>query len=154
MGGSWTAVFWAGFVASILAACAFWVFRTFGWTLFSPTSQLGCLIFDDPRLPMTETVGVGLFLALGTTVVALAHAWLLALFGGPGWGTGILAGLLHGAATTAALPWLARLSRCVRQGRLPQPGRFGLDWGRATPAAVVAGHVVYGGILGAVLAAF
>ena len=154
MGGSWTAIFWAGFVASILAACAFWVFRTFGWTRFSPTSQLGCLFYDDPRLPMAETVGFVLFMALGTTVLAALYAWLLGALGGPGWGAGMLLGALHGALTAGALPWLARASRCVRQGRLPPPGRFGLAWGRATPAAVVVGHAAYGAILGGVLAGF
>ena len=154
MGGTWATVLWAGFVASILAACAFWLFRTLGWTRFSPTSQLGCLFFDDPRLPMTESVGFALFVAAGTTVLAAAYAAVLGALGGPGWGTGILAGALHGALVAGALPWLSRASRCVRQGRIPPPGHLGLAWGRATPALIILGHAVYGGILGAVLAGF
>jgi hypothetical protein len=151
---SWSAVVWSGFVASILAASVFWLFRSFEWTRFSPTTQLGCLFFREPGVPLTETVGVLLFLLLGVTVVPAAYAAVLPMLGGPGWGSGMLAGGLHGAAVAAALPLLSRISGCVREGRLPPPGPLGLAWGQATPAVVLAGHLVYGGILGGVLAAF
>jgi len=153
MGGSWSGIVWAGFIASVLAACVFWLFRTFEWTRFSPTSQLGCLFYDDPRLPMAETAGFAIFLALGATVAALAHLGVMRLLGGPGAWTGMAAGALFGVLAAAALPWLARASRCVRMGRLPPPGRMGLEWGRATPVALLVGSMVYGGIFGAVLAA-
>jgi RsiW-degrading membrane proteinase PrsW (M82 family) len=78
----------------------------------------------------------------------------MGVMGGAGWGTGIVAGLLLGAAAAAALPLLERVSRCVKAGRLPPPGRFGLQWGRATPWAVVAGYVAYGAVMGGVLVAF
>ena len=121
MGGTWGGIVWAGFVAGVLAAGVFWLFRTLSLTQLSATGQLGCLFLDDPRLPMTETLGFGLFLALHATLVA------------------------------AALPWLAKASRCVRMGRLPPPGRLGLEWGQATPVALIAGFAVYGGVFGAVL---
>ena len=54
----------------------------------------------------------------------------------------------------AALPLLERVSGCVKQGRLPPPGRFGMEWGRATPWAVLAGYVAYGAVMGGVLVAF
>lgn len=152
--GSWSAIFWSGFVASILAACAFWLFRSFGWTRFSPGTQLGCLFYREPGVPLTETVGFLLFLLLGVTLVPAAYAVAMRPAGGAGWGSGLLVGLLHGLATVAVLPLLARFDACVREGRLPEPGRFGLGWGRATPAAVLTGHLVYGGILGGLLAAF
>jgi hypothetical protein len=151
MGGTWVAVVWAGFVASILAAFAFWLFRTLGLTRFSPTAQLGCLLFDDPRLPATDTVGFVLFVALGSTLLAALYAALMRAVGGPGWGPGLLVGAVHGAMMVGALPWLAKADRCVRMGRVPPPGRFGLQWGKYTPAVLVAGCAVYGGILGAVL---
>jgi hypothetical protein len=154
LGGSWGAIVWAGFVAGILAACVFWLFRTFDWTQYTPTRQLGCLLYDDPRLPMAETVGFALFLLLCATVMAAAYALVLGALGGPGWGSGMLAGAVHGAGVAAALPYLSRASRCVTMGRLPPPGRFGLGWGRATPAAVTLGYAVYGGVFGAVLAGF
>jgi hypothetical protein len=152
MGGYWSGIVWAGFIASVLAACVFWLFRALDLTRFSPTSQLGCLLFDDPRLPITETVGVLIFLVLGTTVTAALFAGIMRMLGGPGWISGAGAGVLVGLAVAGALPWLARVNRCVRMGRLPPPGRMGLAWGRATPVALVVGSAAYGGVLGAVLA--
>jgi hypothetical protein len=151
MGGTWGGIVWAGFVAGVLAAGVFWLFRTLALTRLSATGQLGCLFLDDPRLPMTETLGFVLFLALHATLVAAVYAAVLRALGGPGWGTGVAAGGVHGLLVAAALPWLARASRCVRMGRLPPPGRLGLDWGQATPVALIAGFAVYGGVFGAVL---
>jgi hypothetical protein len=154
MGGSVGAVVWAGFVATILSACVFWVFRTFEWTRFSPSTQLGCLLFREPGVPITETVGFLLFLGLGVSLIPAVFVGIMRLFGGVGWGTGMAAGALVGAAAAAALPLLERVSKCVQAGRLPPPGRFGMGWGRATPWAVIAGHVAYGAVLGGVLVAF
>jgi hypothetical protein len=151
MGGTWGGIVWAGFVAGVLAAGVFWLFRTLALTQLSATGQLGCLFFDDPRLPMTETLGFGLFLALHATLIAAVYAAVLRALGGAGWGTGMAAGAVHGLLVAAALPWLARASRCVRMGRLPPPGRLGLEWGQATPVALIAGFAVYGGVFGAVL---
>jgi hypothetical protein len=154
MGASWSAIVWAGFVASILSACVFWLFRSFHLTEFSPTTQLGCLFFREPNVPLTETVGFLLFLALGVSLVPAVYAVVLGVLGGPGWVTGGLAGVVHGSAAVAALPLLARTSQCIREERISAPGRFGLHWGQATPVAMVAGHAAYGGIVGAVLGAF
>jgi hypothetical protein len=153
MGTGWSIVLWAGFAATVLSACVFWLFRTLKLTQWSPTLQLGALFYDDPRLPLTETVGLALFMALGTTVVAGAYAALMAALGGAGWGSGLLLGVLHGGATAAAAPWLGRVNRVVSAGRLPRPGRFGMAWGRWTPAAVMAGHAAYGAVLGGILGA-
>ncbi|HWK89544.1 MAG TPA: hypothetical protein VNP72_06095 [Longimicrobium sp.] len=154
MGGSWSAIVWAGLTASILSACVFWLFRSFAWTRFSPSTELGCLFFREPNVPLTETVGFFLFLALGISLVPALYALLMGALGGPGWGTGTLAGLLNGVLVVAALPLLERVSGCIKEGRVPPPGRFGVGWGRATPLAVLVGHGVYGAILGGVLAGF
>jgi hypothetical protein len=154
MGASWIAIVWAGFVATVLSACVFWLFRSLNLTEFSPTTQLGCLFFREPDVPLTETAGFLLFFALGVTVVPLLYAGVFATSGGPGWGPGVLAGTVHGMAAAAALPLLERVSACVREGRVPPPGRFGMSWGRLTPLAVVAGHAAYGAVVGGVLRAF
>jgi hypothetical protein len=153
MGGSWVDVVWAGFVAGVLAASVFWLFRALGLTRFSATGQLGCLVYDDPRLPMTETLGFLLFLGVHATLIAAIYAGLLRMGGGAGWGRGMAIGAVHGVLVAATLPWLARVNRCVRMGRIPAPGRLGLEWGRATPVALLVGFAVYGGVFGAVLRA-
>lgn len=151
MGGTWGGIVWSGFVAGVLAASVLWLFRTLGLTRLSATGQLGCLFYDDPRLPMAETLGFGLFLALHATLLAALFAALLRAAGGPGWGTGVGIGGVFGVAVAAALPWLAKASRCVRMGRVPAPGHLGFEWGQATPVALIAGYAVYGGVLGAIL---
>lgn len=151
---SWSATIWSGFVASVLAACVFWLFRTFNLTLFNPTTQLGCLFHDEPRGPVTETVGLAVYLVLGVTLVAAVYGVLMRVLGGAGWDAGVVVGAVHGVLTVAALPVLGKASRCVRNGRIPHPGRLGLQWGASTPAVVVLGHMVYGGVLGAVLSGF
>lgn len=153
MGTSWGNIVWAGFAASVLAACVFWLFRTLDWTRVGMMSFVGGFVGEDPRVPLTETAGLVLFLGLGTTILAGLYAWLMHAAGGAGWGSGSLVGMLHGGAMVAALPWLARVNRGVRAGRIPQPGRAGLQWGRAAPAGVVVGHVVYGAVLGGILGA-
>lgn len=151
---TWSAILWAGLVATTLAAACFWLFRTFGLTEFSPSGQLGCLFLGNPRLPATEGLGTVLLFVLGSTLVAWLYAALLQRAGGVSLGGGALLGLVHGGIAVAAFPLLGTISACVRSGFLPPPGRFGLAWGRWTPAGVVAGHVVYGATLGATLAAF
>lgn len=151
---TWSAILWAGLVATTLSAACFWLFRTFGWTDFNPSSQLGCLFFGNPRLPLAESVGLVMLFLLGSTVVAWLYAAVLRQTGGVSLAGGALMGLAHGAVTVASFPVLGTISACVRSGFLPPPGAFGLGWGRGTPAGVVAGHVVYGATLGAALAAF
>ncbi|MDB4948770.1 MAG: hypothetical protein JWM27_1419 [Gemmatimonadetes bacterium] len=153
MGTTWGTLVLAGFTASVLSACAFWLFRALKVTEFSPTTQLGCLVSGDPRLPLTETVGVVLFMLLGCTLLPLLYAAAMRGLGGVGWGTGAAVGAVHGVLAAAGLPWAARYSACVRNGHLPLPGMLGVRWGAATPAVVVAGHVLYGAVLGAVMGA-
>lgn len=150
----WLVVIWSGFVASALAAAFFWLVRSFGWTRFNPFVQLGCLFFKDPRSPITETAGFLCFILLGSTVIPALYALVLARVAGPSWGSGVALGLLHGAVAAAALPLLGTISACVRAGAESRPGWFGIEWGWPTPVGVMGGHLVYGGVTGAVLASF
>jgi hypothetical protein len=143
----------AGLVASALAAALFSAARSYGLTTFSPAVHLGCLVADDHRLPMTETLGLFIHFLLGSTVVPAAYAVALPGLGGPGWVSGGAMGLLHGGAVIATLPWLARVNRCVLAGRIPPPGRFGQGWGRNTAVVVMCAGVLYGAVVGAILGA-
>ena len=148
------AVLWAGFVATVLAAVWYWLVRAVGLTSFSPTVQLGCLVLRDPRGPVTETTGLVLFLALGSSLIAVIYAGLMRSMGDVSWSAGAIIGVIHGFLFVALLPVLGMADACVRSGRAPRPGRWGLHWGRPTPVAVVVGHALYGAVLAAVLGAF
>lgn len=149
-----SAVLWAGFAATVLTACWYWLGRTLGWTSYSPLLQLGCIVLRQVRGAISETVGTVLFLVLGSTLVAALYAALLTRTGEVSWASGAVLGVIHGVLFTAALPAVATIDACVRDGRLPPPQRWGIGWGWPTPAVVVVGHAVYGAVLGAVLAAF
>lgn len=145
---------WAGFVATMLQLAYFGLVHSFGLSRFSPTVQLGCIFLRNPRSPSTDTLGYVLLVVLGSTVVPLLYALVLGAWSGPSWSAGLLLGGVHGALVAAALPGLGTISACIRSGALPAPGPFGIEWGKFTPANVVLGHVLYGGVAGAILAGF
>ncbi|HET8654715.1 MAG TPA: hypothetical protein VFL93_04315 [Longimicrobiaceae bacterium] len=145
-------VAWAGFIAIISSAVLFWLLRALRLTTFSPSEQLGGIFLTDPRHPGADSLGFFVLLVLGTLVFPEIYRWLLSA--GPGvtaaWGA--LLGTVHGFVAAAALPLLGTISASVRAGRTRRPGPFGRTWGRMTPVVVVAGHAVYGAVLGATLA--
>jgi hypothetical protein len=151
---NWIAIAWSGFVATTLAASFFWLVRSLGWTTFSPTVQLGCIVSRDPLHPLTETLGVVFLFLLGSTVVPALYSLVLADWTGVSGAAGALLGLVHGLVAAALLPTLGMISACVRSGAISPPGYFGVRWGWLTPVGVVVGHLLYGGVTGAVLAAF
>jgi hypothetical protein len=151
---NWVAIGWSGFVATTLATAFFWAFRSLGWTLFSPTVQIGGIFFRDPDSPNTETLGFVILFLLGSTLLPALYAVVMGSWTGIGWPGGAVVGLVHGVIAAAALPLIGTISASVRSGPLPHPGQFGLSWGRMTPVAVILGHGVYGAIVGAVLAGF
>lgn len=150
----WSAILWAGFIATTLGVACAWVFRTFEWTELSPATQVGSLFFANPRLPATEGLGLLLLFVLGSSLVPAVYYGVLSAADAVSWGGGAVIGGVHGALAVAALPLAGRYGAAVREGRLRPPGRLGLEWGWGTPAAILVGHLVYGGVLGASLDAF
>jgi hypothetical protein len=49
---------------------------------------------------------------------------------------------------------IGTVSACVRTGRIPPPGPFGIGWGKPTPGIIFAGHMLYGAVVAAILAGF
>jgi hypothetical protein len=149
-----SSLIWSGLVATTLALAFFWVARSLRWTEFSPTVQLGSLIIPDPRKPITETVGFLLLLVLGTTLLPLLFGWLLRFWGGPAWLGGLVIGGFAGIAVAGLLSLVGTGSALVRSGAFSPPGPFGIGWGRPTPAVILAGSMLYGALVAAVLAGF
>lgn len=151
---SWSVLLWSGVIATTFAAATFWAFHNLGWTRFTPGTMLAALMFRDVRAPLAETVGQVVFFVLGSVVLPWGYGYLFALVGGPGTWTGGALGALHGLVVALIMPVFGTISASVRHGRESPPGWLGLGWGKATPFSLLVGHLVYGGVLGASLAAF
>lgn len=150
----WVALGFSGFVATILALVFFWLARSFHWTTFSPTILLGCLVLPDARRPLTETAGFLLLLLGGSTVGAVLFRTILEGASLRGWLGGVAVGGVMGILISVVSPLVGMNTACVRAGSIPPPGPFGIAWGRATPAVILMGSVVYGVSFAAIHAGF
>jgi hypothetical protein len=148
------AIAWAGFVGTTVATAFYWLASSLRLTRFSPTVLLGCLITRDPRRPITDTVGLVLMFAAGSTLLpALVWAFLSG-WAGPPWIGGVIVGGVLGLLVAGALPLYGRISTCVKTRMIPPPGPFGIGWGRPTPGIIFAGNVLYGAVVAAILGGF
>jgi hypothetical protein len=151
---NWIAIGFAGFVGTIVALAFFWLAHSLRWTSLSPAVTVGCLFTRQPRAPITETIGFAVILILGTTLLPALFQLVLAGVSITAWIAGTFFGIFLGLVTAASMPLYGMISACVRAGVLPAPGKFGLKWGRPTPAVLSAGLAIYGGVAGAILGAF
>lgn len=153
-GIGWVELIFSGVVATVLAVSLLGLVRSFGLSEFSVTVQIGCLFRADPRSPATDLLGFVLLLVAGSTVGPLLYLEVLRRWGEFGWRAAVGLGFVQGTVAVLLFPALGRLSGCVRGGATEKPGWFGLNWGRGTPAGVIAGSMLYGAALGALLGAF
>jgi hypothetical protein len=139
---------WGGLTATLvvtwLGALATWN----GLTGLRPGRLLGCLLLRDPAAWGTALLGGALHLLLGTVVFPAGYVALFEWLDRADAPLGLLLGAAHGVLAGAALPLLARRSRCARAGDAPDPGLFGHRLGAATPLGLLVVHLLYGGLLG------
>ena len=129
-------------------------------------SELGLTRMDLPFLlgtALTENrvrakaLGYGIHVAFGL-VFAVGYWLIFRAIDESGWLVGALLGLLHGVFAATALvnvllplvhPRMATpLTAAGQTPLLEAPGFLMLNYGRATPAVTLAGHVAYGAIVG------
>jgi hypothetical protein len=129
-------------------------------------SELGLTRIDLPFLLGTaltqnrvraKAVGYALHFAFGL-LFALAYWVVFRVLDESGWLLGAALGLLHGVFAATALvnvllplvhPRMANpLTAAGRSPLLEPPGFLMLNYGRATPAVTLAGHVAYGAVVG------
>jgi len=91
---------------------------------------------------------------VGTTLLPGLFRFVLAGVSIRAWIAGTFFGIFLGLVTAACMPLYGMISACVRAGVLRAPGKFGVRWGRLTPAVLSAGLAIYGGVAGAILGAF
>ena len=115
-----------------------------------------------PDRTRARVLGYALHFVAGL-IFALGYYVVFVTLGRAGWQLGMLFGLLHGlfSGTTLVnvlLPAMhprmgSSLSASNTTPLLEPPGFLMLNYGRATPVVTVAAHIVYGGIIGAFVAA-
>jgi hypothetical protein len=129
-------------------------------------SELGLTRMDLPFLLGTavtedrvhaKAIGYGIHVAFGV-LFALAYWIVFRVIDESGWLVGAALGAVHGVFATTALvnvllplvhPRMATpLTAADQSPLLEPPGFLMLNYGRATPAVTLAGHVAYGAIVG------
>ena len=130
-------------------------------SLLRAASELGMTRMDIPFLLGTafsehrvhaKAIGYGVHAAFGL-LFALAYWAVFAVVDESGWLVGALLGLLHGvfASTTLVLVHPRMASPLTAAGDAPlleSPGFLMLNYGHATPAVTLLGHVAYGAVVG------
>ena len=119
---------------------------------------LGTFVTDDPD--RARVWGFALHLGFGQ-LFALGYALGFAVLGVATWWVGALFGLFHvGIALTALIPLLPGVHPRIASARagletqtvLEPPGLLALNYGAQTPSVATVAHVVYGAVLGLLLA--
>ena len=152
---------WAvfGFAATAALTALFIAAQLAGLTRLDLPLLLGTLLTEDPD--HARVAGFVLHLGFGQ-LFALLYAAGFAALGMATWWLGALFGLFHvGIALTALVPLLAGVSPRIASERaglgtravLEPPGLLGLNYGVQTPLVAIAGHLVYGIVLGLLLEA-
>jgi hypothetical protein len=119
-------------------------------------TQRRARLSDDPRSGSASHRDdrLLLLLVIGSTLAPALFAAFLGSWNGPAWFGGLVLGGLAGLASAALLPLYGTISACVRAGIAPPTGPFGIGWGRPTPGSVLAGHMIYGTVVAAILTGF
>jgi hypothetical protein len=144
----WMNAVGAGVVGALVLTLMTDLSRVMGFINANLTRYQGCIVLGRSQgmgawvAGMVMHLGMGAFLALGYAVL---FTWV---WGQATWTIGALIGLVHGVAAGAGFPMLDRLNPCVREGRLRGFGLFGRGYGWVMTAGLLAGHVVYGAVVG------
>lgn len=97
------------------------------------------------------TVGMLWHLAHGV-LFALVYSAAFSLLALPAsWSAGLAAGLAHTAVAGLLLGLVGAVHPRVHHGHMPAPGPFGIRYGAQGVVVLLAAHLVYGGIVGALL---
>lgn len=159
----------AGFVGSLAMTVLMKVSTAMGMTNMPgmPLIQ-GAMFTDDPD--RAKMIGmVTHVVVMGTVVFGLLYAALFSWIGTAGWLSGLVIGALHGVVAGMFMTMMGQnhprmepvaafaAGEAWREDadglHIAEPGLFARNYGKATPVAIVMGHIVFGIVLGAVYAA-
>ena len=144
-----------GFVGTVLLTGLMSATQGLGLTRMSLPFMLGTMV--TPNRDRAKLVGIGVHLLNGW-LLALIYAAAFQSWRRAAWWLGACVGLVHGLfvllVVMSVLPGLHPRMASEQRGpdptrQLEPPGFLALHYGRRTPVALLAAHVIYGGILGA-----
>ncbi len=148
----------AGLVATAVMTILMYMGPMMGIRMDMPL-MLGTMVM--PPGPMARVAGLVMHFMAGAAFVVV-YAALFNAFGIEsglaGWGAlfGAVHGVMSGLMMTmmgAMHPRMAASTAGASQGTLTAPGFFGVNYGSMAPMAIIALHVVFGAVAGAVYAA-
>lgn len=144
----WIGALGAGLLGAVVLMLMTDVSRMIGLIEANLTRYQGCIVTGRSEGMVPLLAGAGMHLATGS-VLALGYALAFGLV----WGeatvlSGALLGAAHGLAAGAGFPMLDALNPCVRDGRIRGFGLFGRGYGIMMVLGLLAGHIVYGAVIG------
>jgi hypothetical protein len=154
----WDAVSWLGAIVwGVVATLAFTVVsmmgKAMGITRMDLLDVLGSAV-AGPGSSRAKIIGLGMHLTNGA-VLALAWVYGAVLFGLPAnWLTALAWSVVLTALALVMMSTIGAVHPAMRQGEQADPGPAATNFGRMTPVGSLAGHLVYGLVLGLTYAAW
>ncbi len=151
---NWDQVFIWGLAATAVLTSVLYGSQSMGLSRLSLPFLFGTFFFHDRS--KASVSGFVLYL-IGGWLFALLYFLLFAALGEATWWAGTITGFVHGLfLLTAFLPILPYIHPRMAteydgptsRRRLEPPGFLGLNYGRRTPMTTIAGHTLYGLLLG------
>lgn len=160
-----------GLAATVVMSAMMKMASSMGLTQMPPMHQISGTMFSGDE-DVANKIGFAVhYVMMGTVVFGLIYAGIIATVGVNAVLAGVVIGLLHALIVGGmAMPMMPAIH--PRMGEVPvsagggtvtqergelrlsAPGFFGARWGTMTPTGVIAGHVVYGLVLGLVYLLF
>lgn len=148
----WAAVSWPGAIVwGIAGAIGLWLTVVAFWraelTRMRLLDLLGSMF---ARSRTNESVWIGfIFHCINGELLGVAFVYGVALIDLPAtWFTGLLWGIFVWALGLMFMTSIGGVHPEILDGRQDDPGRAATNYGRWTPAVYLAGHIVYGLLLG------
>lgn len=144
-----------GLVATVAMTTLIHASQGLGFSRLSLSFLVGTLFTGDRA---RASIAGFVFYTVGGWLFAGFYWWIFTGLGAASWWLGALVGAVHAlfllVVVLPLLPYLHPRMATEYDGptatrRLEPPGFLGLNYGRRTPLITIAGHVVYGVILGA-----
>lgn len=145
---AWLTAAGAGMLGALVMTIMTDASRALGLIDANMSRYQGCIVLGRMDGPGALLSGLAMHLAMGA-ILALGYAVLFELMGAAGWWRGAAIGAVHWVVAGAGFPLLDRMNRCVADGRIRGFGTMGRNYGPMMVAGLMAGHVVFGAIVGA-----